>query len=197
MSPERPDPFTLVFGDLAEERFPALQASLAAAGIDPLDRDAFLLDRAVTELLREVVPEDAPSESLHEFLAVLQHGFLFWRSGKEIRSAEGPTGASFYFQLPSHLYWGQLEPGAPHEPLDGFFLYKRGGSLHALGIFGMHPDRPGFGVSEVEGPRPTPLPPRTDGSAPYAPLMEGGVAAGLRSVAGPDELLALAWTAHG
>jgi hypothetical protein len=95
--------------------------------------------------------------------------------------------------LPSHLYWGQLEPDASHEPLDGFFVHSWRDGIRALAIFGMHPERPGFSVAEASGPPPGPLPKRNDGSAPFAPLMDGGAAAGLRSLAGPTELLALAW----
>lgn len=202
----RTDPFTLVFGELAEERFPALKASLASSGKDPFDRDSFILDQAVTEFLRDLVPEDAPPESLHEFIAVLQHGYLFWANGARIVSitatglpstgshAPSAPHAPLYLQLPSHLYWAQLEPDEPHEPLDGFFIYPIGQGVRALAIFGVHPERPGFSVAEVAGERPAPLPPRPDGSAPFAPLMDGGAAAGLRSVAGPDELLALAWS---
>ena len=195
-------PFALVFGELAEERFPALKASLTGAGIDPADRDAFVLDRAVTEFLRDLVPEDAPPESLHEFIAVLQHSFLFWEAGANValpessavpsRAPHAPT-APLYLQLPSHLYWGQLEPDAPHEPLDGIFIHRWKEGVRALAIFGMHPERPGFSVAEVAGTAPAPLSKRADGSAPFAPLMEGGAAAGLRSVSGPAELLALAW----
>jgi hypothetical protein len=195
----RTDPFTLVFGELAEERFPALKASLASSGKDPFDRDSFILDQAVTEFLRDLVPEDAPPESLHEFIAVLQHGYLYWEAGRTLLIAADATSAGaprapVYLQLPSHLYWAQLEPDEPHEPLDGFFIYPIGQGVRALAIFGVHPERPGFSVAEVAGERPAPLPLRPDGSAPFAPLMDGGAAAGLRSVAGPDELLALAWS---
>ncbi|MBW8772727.1 MAG: hypothetical protein JF590_05495 [Gemmatimonadetes bacterium] len=197
-------PFDLVFGELAEERFPALRASLAAGGTDARDRDAFILDRAVTEFLRDLVPEDAPPESLHEFIAVLQHCYLFWAEGRRVAEADAnlpsaglsipaSLGPSVYLQLPSHLYWGQLEPEAPHEPLDGFFIHPWGDGIRALGIFGVHPERPGFSVAEVAGPAPAGAPRRDDGSAPFAPLMEGGTGAGLRSVAGPEELLLLAW----
>jgi hypothetical protein len=198
-------PFALVFGELADDRFPALKASLAGAAIDPADRDAFVLDRAVTEFLREIVPEDAPPESLHEFIAVLQHCYLYWADGRISGSADTtiPSGddrpsahppiRSTYIQLPSHLYWGQLEPDAPHEPLDGFFVHPWRDGIRALAIFGMHPERPGFSVAEVSGPPPATLSERPDGSAHYAPLMDGGAAAGLRSVSGPAELLALAW----
>jgi hypothetical protein len=198
-------PFDLVFGELAEERFPALRESLAAGQVDAADRDAFVLDRAVTEFLRDLVPEDAPPEALHEFIAVLQHAYLFWAGDRRTRvitqtdlppavpTAGPPDRPTAYVQLPSHLYWGQLEPGAPHEPLDGFFIFPSGDGIRALAIFGLHPERPGFSVAEASG-RPAALGPRADGSAPYAPSMEGGAAAGLRSVAGPDELLALAWS---
>ncbi|HTK55247.1 MAG TPA: hypothetical protein VL295_00365 [Gemmatimonadales bacterium] len=205
----RVTPFALVFGELAEERFPALKASLAGAGIDPADRDAFVLDRAVTEFLRDLVPEDAPPESLHEFIAVLQHSYLFWAGGAQVnmvtttdlpaldRTARPPARPTAYLQLPSHLYWGQLEPDAPHEPLDGFFIHPWKEGIRALAIFGMHPERPGFSVAEVGGGAPNALPRRPDGSTPFAPLMDGGASAGLRSVAGPAELLALAWSANG
>ena len=203
---QRPSPFDIVFGELADERFPALQVSLGASHVDATDRDAFILDRAVTEFLRDLVPEDAPPESLHEFIAVLQHCYLHWTGGKRTTIADSteipssrPAGASpdlpIYLQLPSHLYWGQLEPDAPHEPLDGFFVHARGDGIRALAIFGLHPDRPGFSVAEVTGQAPPPLLPRADGSAPFTPQMDGGKNAGIRSVSGPDELLALAWHA--
>jgi hypothetical protein len=199
----RVSPFDVVFGELADERFPALQASLAASRIDAGDRDAFILDKAVTEFLRDLVPEDAPPESLHEFIAVLQHCFVYWSTGRRTiiadstavpssRPTAGPPDRPAYIQLPSHLYWGQLEPDAPHEPLDGFFVHAHGEGIRALAIFGLHPDRPGFSVAEVQGALPGPLLPRADGSLPFAPQMDGGENAGIRSVSGPAELLALA-----
>lgn len=202
----RVSPFDVVFGELADERFPALKASLAASQVDATDRDAFILDRAVTEFLRDLVPEDAPPESLHEFIAVLQHSYLFWSAGKRTRASESTElpeasrasrapSTGEYIHLPSHLYWGQLEPDAPHEPLDGFFVHALGSGIRALAIFGLHPDRPGFSVAEVRGGSPAHLLPRADGSAPFAPQMDGGKNAGIRSVSGPDELLALAWHA--
>jgi hypothetical protein len=202
----RVTPFDLVFGELAEEKFPALTSSLAKAGIDPVDRDAFTLDGAVTEFLRELVPEDAPTESLQEFIAVLQHSHLFWCEGKQIivggtslptntPSAHAPTRPCAYVQLPDHLYWGQLEPDAPHEPLDGCFVHPFGDGLRVLGVFGLHPQRPGFSVAEFSGRPDRELPARPDGTDPFAPLMDGGAAAGIRSIYGGEELMVLAWHA--
>ena len=203
---DRLSPFDLVFGEIAEERFPALKASLGAGKVDATDRDAFLLDKAVTEFLRDLVPEDAPPESLHEFIAVLQHSYLFWTDGKTTMISEGtelpgapraPHAPSLarYVHLPSHLYWGRPEADGPHEPVDGFFIHPLGKGIRALAIFGLHRERPGFSVAEVAGTSPAVLLPRDDGSAPFAPQMDGGAAAGIRSVAGADELLALAWHA--
>lgn len=97
----RTTPFELVFGELAEDRFPALKASLATAKIDRFDRDAFTLDGAVAELLREIIPEDAPADSLHEFIALLQHSHLFWNSGQKILVArtELPPPALFVWGM--------------------------------------------------------------------------------------------------
>jgi hypothetical protein len=202
---DRVTPFALVFGEIAQDRFPALKASLGAGQVDPADRDAFILDKAVTELLRDLVPEDAPPESLHEFIAVLQHGYLFWLGGMQVRSSAStatpkptagpPDRPTAYIQLPSHLYWGQPEPEGPHEPVDGFFIHPLDKGIRALAIFGLHRERPGFSVAEVVGGPMAALSPRPDGSAPFAPQMDGGAAAGILSVAGPDELLALAWHA--
>lgn len=204
---DRISPFALVFGEIAEERFPALKASLAAGKVDALDRDAFVLDRAVTEFLRDLVPEDAPPESLHEFIAVLQHSYLFWSAGSRViatestdvpgagQAAQPPSRLPAYIHLPSHLYWGRPEPEGPHEPVDGLFVHPFANGIRALAIFGLHRERPGFSVAEVAGAVPAPLLPRADGSAPFAPQMDGGGAAGIRSVAGADELLTLAWHA--
>ena len=207
---ERLDPFTLVFGPMAEERFPALRASLEESGRDPGDRDAFLLDRAVVELLRDLVPEEHDPSEIDDFVATLHHAYLFWLGGRPIttmdaaRTAQLLAGAlpsappslrpSAYFQFPERLIWGQLTTDGPHEPLDGIFVHPRRDLLAALGIFGLHADRPGLSVAEVIGPRPAPLA-RTDGSPIFSPVLPGGGAAGLYSLAGGEELLELAWRA--
>ncbi|HEV2292028.1 MAG TPA: hypothetical protein VGR60_09370 [Gemmatimonadales bacterium] len=214
---ERPDPFSLVFGSMADERFAALAASLGATARDEADRDAFLLDRAVVELLQDLVPEEHDPDQIREFVAVLHHAYLFWRHGRTVVAVDRPRAAklltpaaheiappagvtprpSAYHQFPERLVWAQLTPDAPHEPLDGFFLRPAPpAAIEVLGVFGVHPDRPGFGVAEVSGPRPATLR-RADGSPPYSPALPGGDAAGLHSLVGADELLELAFRADG
>jgi hypothetical protein len=86
--------------------------------------------------------------------------------------------------------------GSSHEPLDGCFTHALpDGSLRVLGVFGLHPDRAGFSVVEVAGAR-TPALARESGDPLFTPLMDGGAAAGLRSIAGEEELLELGWRAR-
>ena len=203
-------PFDLVFGSIAIERFPQVLASLEAAGTDPHDLDAFVLDREVVGLLRDVIP-DEPGEALAEHLALLHHAYLYWQEGgwsfRLSRLAAqtlltGPSapdagpGAevprSYYIEFPSRVLWATLEPERPPEPLDGLFIrpWPEGGYF-VLGIFGMHPRREGFTVVDLDGFRPDSLE-REDGTPPFSPEMVGGQAAGLFSLQGPEEILELA-----
>ncbi|MGB7212035.1 MAG: hypothetical protein WBC97_05350 [Gemmatimonadales bacterium] len=209
---ERVDPFTLVFGALAEQRFPGLADSLRSTGRDEIDREAFVLDRAVIELLQDLVPEPHDDDLVAEFIAILHHAYLYWRAGcpqvafdraqaAQILSPVGATDSASvhptirpttYYRFPERLVWTELTPGAPHEPLDGFFLRPAGnGIISVLGIFGVHAARPGFGVAEAVGTRPSSLT-RLDGSPSFSPVLPGGDAAGLHSLVGTDELLELA-----
>ena len=209
--PERPTPFDLVFGPLAGERFPPIRAAFEGKDTDPRDRDAFLLGREVLEFLRELRPDEGMGEAIGELAALVHHAWLFWADGQRIPrldrgalalltgdappwAAEGPSGA-YYLQLPPRRVWGMPLEGEPPEPLDGWFASARGGTLQVLGVFGLHPARGGFTVAEVAGARPGRLA-RTDGTPLFAPVLEGGAAAGLHSIVAMEELLELAWRGH-
>ena len=204
----RPTPFELVFGGLAAERFPAIRDSLDRAGADPADRERFILDAEATALLRELVPEEGAGAAVAEHVALLHHAWLFWRDGArtvvlgrdEARAlalapppgARGAGGAARYIQFPERLFWAELVPGSPHEPLDGVFIHQPGASeLAVLGVFGFHPAREGFSVAAARGSRPA-ITSRTGGRVLFAPVMAGGAEAGLHSLVGEDELLELA-----
>jgi hypothetical protein len=99
---------------------------------------------------------------------------------------------AYYIQFPERLVWAELEPGAPHEPLDGLFVRPwPGGGYFVLGVFGMHPTRDGFTVVEADG-FPVESPAREDGSPLFSPVMAGGTGAQLASLVGQEELLELA-----
>jgi hypothetical protein len=202
----RPTPFDLALAEFAAERFPALRDTLDRSGVDPADRDAFLLGREAVQALRDLRPDEGLGEGIRELAALLHHAYLHWAGGCRTvevdrpaldRLLEGdtdtalPSGAP-YIQLPVRFLWAEAVAGGPVEPLDGLFMHQSAAGVRALGVFGFHPERTAFTVVEVEGARPGVLA-RVDGSAPYSPTLAGGAAAGLRSLAGAEELLDLAW----
>ena len=206
----RPGPFDLVFRQLASEAFPSIRAAFAGAGHDPRDRDRFLMQREVVTVLRDLRPEKGLGEGIDQLAALLHHGYLFWEADEPTLAvtAEGlPTllatpfvqdavdpVPSYYAAIPERRVWAQVLPAHPPEPLDGCFAHLAADnvSLRVLGVFGIHPEREGFSVVEVVGPRP-PLLARDDGSDLFAPTLTGGKAAGLFSIIGEEELLELGW----
>jgi hypothetical protein len=212
--PARPNPFDLAFADLAAERFGSIQSALHSEGTDPADRDAFLLNREVVSLIRELRPAEGVGEEIGQLAALVHHAFLFWAAGASMTELQAnqldallrdrdavPVGAlrlPGYVQVPPRRVWAEPLPGSPHEPLDGCFIHDMvgSGSLRVLAVFGLHPDRPGFTVVEAAGPRVAFLA-RADGSALFAPLLPGGAAAGLNSLAGGEELLELGYRLSG
>ena len=212
--PARLSPFALAFNDLAADRFPAIQSALTDEGTDPADRDAFLMNREVVGLIRELRPDEGVGEEIGQLAALVHHVYLFWAAGAatvELTAEQldallrDPVMASVpavplpgYAQVPPRRVWAEPVLGAPHEPLDGCFVHEvlDSGDLRVLGVFGVHPDRPGFTVVEAAGPRVSFLA-RPDGSALFAPLLPGGAAAGLNSLAGSEELLELGYRMSG
>jgi hypothetical protein len=213
MVEHRINPFELVFESAAPTAFPAIRQALAQEGRDARDRDAFLMVREALLLLRELRPDEGLGEGIDQLTALVHHAYLFWDSGSvtvEVPSGrlddlmsqpstrlQGDIGPSTaYLQLPERRIWAQVVPGQAQEPLDGFFHYPGidPGQLRMLGVFGMYPDRPGFSVVEVAGPRPAPLV-RPDGSPLFSSTLPGGGAAGLYSLMGEEELLELGWRA--
>jgi hypothetical protein len=213
---ERATPFALVFRDIAAQRFPAIARALEAAGRSSENRDAFVLLEPVALLLHELAPEEVSPDELEAHLRLLYHAYRHWtaggcvyRIGEEAlaRAARSDRLSShlprpaLYLQIPAGRVWRPLGTGEPPEPLDGMFVTETGerGAIAVLAIFGMHRARPGFSAVAVEGRMDDAAAAgelevaarRADGSAAFAPLLEGGEEAGLYSVATPGELLLL------
>jgi hypothetical protein len=210
----RATPFDLVFQPAVATSFPRIAASLASAGRDPADRDAFLMDPEVITLLRDLRPDEGLGEAMDQMVALVHHAYLTWDAGgvtipigretaEELLDAVLPDGheprdlAAYYAQFPERMIWARvIEDNAP-EPLDGVFVSRDPlGLLRVLGIFGLRLDRPGFSAVEATGPRAARLT-REDGSALFAPTLPGAAAAGLRSITGEEELLELGWRTQG
>jgi hypothetical protein len=210
----RPTPFELVFHRAAESSFPRIAASLAAAGHDPTDRDAFLMDREVITLLRDLRPDEGIGEAMDQMVALVHHAYLAWAAGNvtlpigreaaeellDQPPSDGPEpkdAGAYYAQLPERMVWASVIENESPEPLDGVFVSRAPtGDLRVLGIFGLRPDRPGFSAVEASGPRVADLA-REDGAPLFTPTLSGGAPAGLRSIAGEAELLELGWRTQG
>jgi hypothetical protein len=206
----RPTPFDLVFHRIAESSFPRIAASLAQSGIDPADRDAFLMDREVITLLRELRPEEGLGEAMDQMVALVHHAYLTWAAGtvtvpvsreaaeellaqKPAQAGGSSDAPAYYAQFPERMIWASVVENQAPEPLDGVFVSSApGGDLRVLGVFGLRPDRPGFSAVEASGARVEGLA-REDGSPLFQPTLDGGSAAGLRSIIGEAELLELGW----
>jgi hypothetical protein len=209
VSGARAYPWTGLVEALGEARFSEIRPALAAAGTDPLDRDAFLLQAAVGRILRDLVPADAPAEAVTSYGALLHMLYLHWDRGWPVRSLDRATAVSLlaappvaaapetapgvcYVQLPERLVWAAPAPGAAHEPMDGLFVARGSTRLSVLAVLGFRPERLGFTTIEAETPVPGPAPrPRRDGSAPFATVLPAGGRMGLFSVVSPEELAAL------
>ena len=217
----RETPFALVFGEIAPARFPAIAAALRDRGESAADRDAFVLLEPVARLLGDLVPDDVSPDEMEAHLHLLHHAFRHWGAGGRVYAIGDPTldratrggplagrwaGEAAYLQMPSGRVWrpspGPADAGLPPEPLDGVFVTTTAepATVAVLGVFGMHRNRPGFSAVAAEGRidetdaaagEIAVSARRADGTAPFAPLFEGGAAAGLYSVATAGELLLL------
>ncbi len=197
----RPLPWTDIVAAIGEEHFKDYPKTL--------DRDAFLLHGTVAATLREMMPEDAPTEALNAYGTLLYMMYQVWArdyptvatTKEQVQEAVAGGAASSssnittvcYVQLPERLVWAEPGPGEPHEPLDGIFLVAQPGRADALAVLGLRAEREGFTTMEGAITLPAPAPSsREDSSAPFAPRMPGGESAGLLSVVDEHELVTLA-----
>jgi hypothetical protein len=218
----RPTPFDLAFGTEAETRFPPIRESLKASGRDPHDADAFILDREVVTLLRELVPEEGVGEAVQQHVALLQHAYLYWdhggwlfrltkdrakallttarwdclapgsRQGAPVGRSVAEPPRAYYIQFPERLVWAELAPDEPHQPLDGLFVRPWPGEGYF--VLAIFGMHPGqAGFSVVDVDGYREGElQRADGSSLFGAVLAGGAAAGLHSIVGGEELLELA-----
>lgn len=209
----RPLPWTALMDAVGEERFVEIRQSLERHRTTATDRDAFVLDGTVGNLLRDVMPGDAPAEAVNAYAALLHMLYLAWSHGWPVvpvtadalnaalatpRNPNPAIRTPLYLQLPPNLVWAEPLPGEAHEPLDGAFVLIAGDRATALAVLGFRSEREGFTTSEASSSLPVPAPQlRADGSAPFASVLPGGERAGLLSVADETELITLLLLAVG
>jgi hypothetical protein len=195
---------------IGEQRFVEIREALESERTLVSSRDAFLLQGVVGNMLRDLMPEDAPAEAVNAYGSLLHMFYLCWSHGwpvapvtagalKDAVAARTPETRNpaprtpVYIQLPERLVWAEPVRGAAHEPVDGVFLVATAERASALAVLGLREEREGYTTAEASFALPLPLPaPRLDGSAPFASLLPGGERAGLLSIASELELVALA-----
>lgn len=163
-------PYALIFRDtgITEEYFPRIREQLPEGGARR-ERDAFFTAPAVGDLLAAIAPETGAGAAQIGLLTY--HAFHHWRAGAETWTLEeddlrallsaGPLPAgrvpppaeAGYFQLPRHRFWVASDPGAPAEPVDGFFWVAApdadAWSPEVLLVLGMHGGEGGVSVVEL------------------------------------------------
>ncbi len=209
-------PFDHAFAQF-EETFRTIRDEAHRGHRNPRDRAAFASLRSVQQLLREIedpaLVESNPTAAA-EYLTTLYVAFVFWASGRNTltvpRTAleplllrpehlEPPTDGATYVHLPEHWLWAQVAPSQPHEPVDGVFVVatsQRPAEMTVLAPLGVRGDRMGFSQVSVTAAMSelaqlaAQLP-----EGAFDPVVEGGQAAGVRSITTPAELLVLGLTA--
>jgi len=205
----RPHPFDLIHDALSEAWF-------AEVGDVP-GRLQFQQLEPVQRVLGQLAPgEAAVGAAAEEYGTLLYAIHRFWSAGRHTmeldrtivdrmledggkaggRAAPPPTvpGGACYVQFPERLFWARIAPDATAEPLDGLFLAasEDGLEITVLAVLGLRPERGGFSQVAVTAPPQDFARAGEFARRPlFAPVLEGGDRAGVRSLLSEAELLLL------
>ncbi len=201
----RPHPFDVIHGALSEEWFSEIG--------DPGDRLQFQQLPPVQRVLGELktADQEAAGAAAEEYGILLYAVHRFWQARRysisldraaveqalaieATRAAEVPHGAC-YLQLPERLFWARIGEDVPPEPLDGMFIAAGAGGreITVLAVLGLRPERHGFSQIAVTAPPEDFVRARDFARRPlFAPVLEGGERAGVKSLTSEAELLHLA-----
>ncbi len=205
-------PYDHAFAELADARFGTIRDEATRDRRDLRDRAQFTTLPSVQRLLTEMESPELLSEqpeAAGEYVTALYVAYRFWDAGRctvavsrerlEVAMAEPPPAhqpavphGACYLQLPERWFWAQIDAGAPHEPLDGIFVVEdaAGRDLSTLTVLGLRTDRPGFSQIALAAV-PDDLRAASAEEPDFAPTVDGGDAAGLKSVTTPAALLHL------
>jgi hypothetical protein len=210
----RIEPFEHAFGSLAAQHFAEIRDDASNQHKDTADLPQFASLGAVQRLLDELESPEAlevEPEAAAEYLAGLFVAFRFWDAGRLIfpvsrdrldRLLEAqvsgdrvavPDGAC-YIQLPEQWFWAQIDPEQPHEPVDGFFVVEGAGrrEFFVLMVLGLRAERPGFSqVSLTARTEHFALAAEEARRPLFAPVLDGGNTAGLKSLVSEADVLLL------
>jgi hypothetical protein len=202
-------PFAFVLAEVAETKFPSIRAQAPSAAIDLA---TFARLTSVQGLLQEFGSPDLAPEAAAEYLSLLFVGFRYWEAGKhtyqmdrpalEVSFLAPPTGAprvphgACYLVMPERWFWGRIDEGTSHEPIEGLFVATARGEFTVVAVLGLRAERQGFSQITVTGNDADIMAAGENvRQPPFAPTMDGGVTAGFKSVTTQGELLHLSYLA--
>ncbi|MDH5804697.1 MAG: hypothetical protein OEZ54_05875 [Gemmatimonadota bacterium] len=202
-------PFDWLFREFAESEFPDVKKSIATPTPTLAD---FIRSPKVEELLKQIQPPDGavdPTE-VHEYLALLYSIYRFWDAGETTATLERETlepaldnpadsppalpVSAMYIQLPPSWFWTRITDETPFEPVDGIFLSVGGTNTEftAVAVLGLREERQGFSQVTVTASEEDFEKAQSEVRKPkFQPVMDGGEAAGFRSIVSQAELLHL------
>jgi hypothetical protein len=205
-------PFDHAFAELADGRFGAIRDEARHEHRDLRDRAQFAALPGVQRLLSEMESPELLAEhpeAAVEYVTALYVTYRFWEAGchtlapsrehleaalTTTPSAARPTipHGACYLQLPERWFWAQIDTEAAHEPLDGIFVVEdsHDRDLSTLTVLGLRADRPGFSQIALSAV-PDDLLAASAERPDFTPTVDGGGAAGLKSVTTPAALLHL------
>lgn len=209
----RPHPFDVVAGGLTDGWFSEVREAETQGGGDAADRLWFLQLAPVRRVLRELNPpeDQAAGAVIEEYGTLLYAVYRFWSTGRHSltlgrESLERALGhdagttpevphRACYLQLPERLFWTRISESTAPEPLDGLFLAVSAGDreITVLAVLGLRPERGGFSQIAITVP-PEDLARAKDlvRRPLFAPVLDGGEQAGVKSLVSEAELLHLA-----
>ncbi|MGD8726050.1 MAG: hypothetical protein PVH40_00325 [Gemmatimonadales bacterium] len=211
----RTSPFEHAFAALAAQHFAGIRQDASDQHKNTTDLPQFASLGTVQRLLDELHSPEAletEPEAAAEYLAGLYVAFRFWdadqptfpvdRERLEL-ALEQPLPATFprvpdgacYLQLPERWFWAQVESDEPHEPIDGLFVVE--GAYHReillLVVLGLRSDRPGFSQVSLSARAEDLAQAADEARQPlFTPVLDGGKAAGLKSLVSEADVLVLA-----
>lgn len=204
----RINPFEFVFGGVADEVFPQILKEL---GERP-GLTAFAGSATVQRMLPDVGQTDQPLDPsvVEGHMRLLWIAHRYWAAGTRTVTVDRtalehlfdetalpdfvePSVDAVYMEFPQRWFWAQISDESPHEPLEGVFLAAdESESLSALAVLGLRPDRPGFSQFMATATRDDFRAAADCVRRPlFSPTVDGGAAAGVRSITSEAELLHL------
>jgi hypothetical protein len=210
----RPHPTDLLAGALADEWYAEVEAAGKSAECDLADRLRFQQLAPVQRVLGELSPPDAeaPGAVAEQYGTLLFVLYQYRQAGQQsftLRQAELervaetaadvpprlPHGISAcYLQMPERVFWASIAQEFPPEPLDGVFVAATAerSELVVLAILGLRLEREGFSQITLDAVPGDFERARDLVRRPlFAPVLQGGERAGVKSLVSEAELLYL------